>query len=114
MNKGKKVKDLVSGLTTKKMGPLALLGTNQGQGAGIPRVREGTMACSCTTILCVFPSRKKPRLLGNFNFTTGCLIVRPLGNSGQAEITAATVRIMHFLRWQTLTLELFSGGVNVQ
>lgn len=86
------MKDLVSGLTTKKMGHLALLGTNQGQGAGIPRVRESIMACRCTIILRVFPSRKKPCLLENFNFTTGCFIVLPLGNSGQAEITAATVQ----------------------
>lgn len=90
------MKDLASGLTTKKMGHLALLGTNQGQGTGIPRVRESIMACSCTTMLHVFPSRKKPCLLGNFNFTTGCFIVLPLGNSGQAKITAATVQAHAF------------------
>lgn len=52
--------------------------------------------CSCTTILHVFPSRKKPCFLENFNFTTGYFIVLPLGNSGQSKITAATVQAHAF------------------
>lgn len=53
---------------------------------------------------------KKPGLLGNLNCVPGFFIVLPVGNSGQAKVTAATVQVYVFSQMaNTLTFALSVG-----